>query len=235
MRFCAGFLVILITAFAPAHGKSPLPSLRWAEGEPGCSFRRGNDGKYYYGMSSENLDVLMTVDSQELEMVRRRLDRLFAVQLRVRYRGPKTLGVEPDKIRLKFLTHFGVVHPSLDPDEIMQDLQSQADAFTDYVQHEISKHPDKKTEKEALLQNYRTDVFQLMDFVCTRSLRPAKLDLQNPEIEGWVFFSTTGKWVGKWKTPEHFLLRVSVGKQIFEFPFTLPASEGDLILRRRSP
>src|SRR5581483_10967117 len=168
MAFCAVFLVISITAFAPAHGNTTLPSLRWAEGQPGCSFRRGDDGKYYYSVSSENVDVVMAVDSQELEMVRQRLDRLFAVQLRVRYRGSATLDVEPAKIRLKFLTHFGVVHPSLDPDEIMQDLQNEADAFNDNVQHEIKRHPEKKIKKEALLQNYRDDVFQMMDFVCTR-------------------------------------------------------------------
>jgi len=48
-----------------------------------------------------------------------------------------------------------------------------------------------------------------------------------------VLFGTKNKWLGDWKKPEGFLLRFPIAEKIVEFPFELPARQGDLILRRR--
>jgi hypothetical protein len=48
-----------------------------------------------------------------------------------------------------------------------------------------------------------------------------------------VLFSVESKWIGELQKQEEFLLRVPIGDRVVEFPFSLPPSEGDLILRRR--
>ena len=70
-------------------------------------------------------------------------------------------------------------------------------------------------------------------FLSTHSLREATLNPGDPEVGGWIFFETKSKWIGDWKKQETFLLRFRFKNRVFEFPFTLPPSEGDLILRRR--
>ena len=73
----------------------------------------------------------------------------------------------------------------------------------------------------------------MLEFLSTRTLRAAKLDAGHPEISGWVLFSTKSKWIGELQKQEEFVLRVPLGGRVVEFPFSLPPSEGDLILRRR--
>ena len=46
-------------------------------------------------------------------------------------------------------------------------------------------------------------------------------------------FGTRNRWIGGWKKPEEFVLRVPVAGKIFEFPFTLPPKPGEVILRKR--
>jgi hypothetical protein len=112
-------------------------------------------------------------------------------------------------------------------------LQNGAEALSDEMEHEIRKHPEKKEAQEALLQSHEKDVTELQEFLSAHSLRPAKLDPGNPEVGGWVFFSTRSKWIGDWKKREDFVLRIPFEDRVFEFPFSLPPSQGDLILRRR--
>ena len=59
------------------------------------------------------------------------------------------------------------------------------------------------------------------------------LDRANPQVSGWVFFSTDSKWLGKWKAQEEFVLRLPLDGKVFEFPFKLPPEEGELLLRKR--
>jgi hypothetical protein len=78
------------------------------------------------------------------------------------------------------------------------------------------------------------ELTQLSEFVNSHSLRPVMLTPAEPESSGWIFFDTTNKWIGSWKKQEQFLLRVPFKDRIFAFPFKLPPSEGDQILRRRA-
>jgi hypothetical protein len=73
----------------------------------------------------------------------------------------------------------------------------------------------------------------MIEFLKTRSLRAMKLDSAHPEASGWVLFSTKSKWIDGMHKQEEFVLRVPLRDQVVEFPFSLPPSEGDLILRSR--
>src|ERR1700751_5586122 len=53
-------------AVASHKDKNKIPALRWVEGNPGCTFSRDDDGKYRYGLWSDEAGVVMAVDSQEL-------------------------------------------------------------------------------------------------------------------------------------------------------------------------
>ncbi len=213
--------------------KAAVPTVRWAEGKPGCTFTRGDDGKYRYGLWTDDLGITLAVDSQELQKVRRRPEPMFGVSLILRYRGTSALEVRNDNLTLEFVTHYHVVHSSLDPDNLSTRLQNGAAALSDEMEREIRKHPENKEEQEALLQSHEKDVAELQEFLSTHSLRPVKLDPGNPEVSGWVFFGTRSKWIGDWKKREDFLLRIPFENRVLEFPFSLPPSEGDLILRKR--
>src|SRR5579863_6852967 len=90
------------------------PTLRWAEGEPGCTFSRDDDGKYRYGLWTAGFGIVLAVDSQELEKVRRRAEPMFAVLLSVHYRGQDSLEIMPGKVTLEFVKHYHDVHAALD-------------------------------------------------------------------------------------------------------------------------
>jgi hypothetical protein len=59
------------------------------------------------------------------------------------------------------------------------------------------------------------------------------LDTGHPEASGRGLFCTKSKWIDGLQKQEEFVLGVPFGNRIVEFPFSLPPSEGDLILRRR--
>ena len=232
---------VVISALAsPAWPASPkdkaaaTPAIRWKEGNAGCTFTRGDDGKYRYGLWTDDLGITLIVDAQELQRTRHRLDPFVGMVLSFRYRGTKALDVPGNNITLEFVTHSHVVHGTLDPNEFSTEYQRNVDAFAEDNEHEIKKHPEKKDEKEALVRAYEKELVEVQEFLTTRSLHPAKLDSGSPETTGWIFFSAKDRWIGGWKKKEEFILRVPVEKRVFEFPFTLPPGGDDMILRRRA-
>src|SRR4029077_18519269 len=97
---CALLPILVAAAWAGAVPKKQpkdFSTVRWTEGQPGCTFVRGNDGKYRWGLWTDYLGITLTVDSQELQRTRRRLEPLFGVTLTLRYRGAGTLDLQPDK------------------------------------------------------------------------------------------------------------------------------------------
>jgi hypothetical protein len=123
---------LVLLAFLPAstfaHKKdSGSQVLRWSESQPGCTFSRDNDGKYRYALWSENFGVILAVDSQELQLTRKRGERFFSVHLTLRNRGSNPLVVDPGKATLEFMKHSKVVQPALDPEEFAQKAQSDVD------------------------------------------------------------------------------------------------------------
>jgi len=238
-KITSGSLWVLVLgsaawAISPASDKTPVAStLRWEEGRPGCTFSRDDDGKYRYGFWTDDFGMILAVDSQELEKVRRRAQPILALQLTLRYRGKDSIEVAPSKITLEFVKHYHDAHSALDPDTLAGKEREEADALAEETNRAISKHPEKKTEKEATLAARQKDAADMIEFLKTRTLRAGTLDTNHPEATGWVLFSVTSKWIPELQKQEEFLLRVLIGDRIVEFPFSLPPSEGDLILRRR--
>ncbi len=207
--------------------------VRWAAGTRGSTFSRTADGKYVYTLKDDVFEVAIGIDSQELEKVRHRPLPVFTIHLDARYTGEKSLEFTPSLITLEFVNHFQVVNKALDPDELTARIQNDIDSLGDETAHEVRKHPEKSQGKNSLLQPHLKDMTDLVGFISLYSLRPTTLNSGNTTTDGWIFFSTKSKWIGKWKPQEGFILRVPLKDKILEFPFTLPPSKGDLVLRRR--
>ena len=223
----------LLSVSASRKDKNRTPAVRWVEGDPGCTFSRGDDGKYRYGLWSDDVGIVMAVDSQELEKVHRRHQLFFALLLTVRYRGPASLAVATDSISLEFIKHFQVIETALDPDDFADKVESDADALNHETAREVEKHPERKEQKEALMRAFLKDSTELEEFVGKNSLRPTRLSPGKNETSGWVLFSTDSQWIGRWKKQEEFVLRLPMAGKVFEFPFRLPPRPGETILRKR--
>ena len=230
----AAFLLLPDSGQAASRKEKPkVPAVRWDEERPGCTFSRGDDGRYHYGLWNGDLGINVAVDSQELEKVHRRPEPFFAVLLNVRYKGQGSLDLGPQQISLEFVKHFHAVQTALDPDGFSQKVQNDADELNYQTAPEVKKHPEKKETKEAYVRAFLKDSAELQEFVGKNSLRPTELSPGNPETTGWVLFSTSSKWISGWKKPEELILRVPLDGKIFEFPFKLPPKTGEVILRRR--
>jgi hypothetical protein len=232
------FLLLFLSANAGiwAADQSSPATLRWAEGAPNCTIQAADDGHTNYGLSSSDFEITLSVDRQELEKSPHRVIPMLGVLLTFRYKGTAQFEVQQNRFTLEFLKHFQVVQSSLDPDDILHRLQQNVDDLTDEVtRHQIRKHPDQKQQKEAELQTRLKDYTEMMDFISTRALRPTVLDPSNPSLSGWVFFSTRNKWIGGWRRPEQFVLRLPIQNLTVEFPFELPPKQRNIQLRRREP
>jgi len=229
----ACFIALAPARCAPANDKPQAPTVRWNEELPGCTFSISDDGKYRYGLWSGDVGITLAVDAREVQIIRHRIEPIFAVLLTVRYRGTAAMDLAPDGITLQFLKHFKVVQTSLDPDAYAEKVQGDADTLDHETAREIAKHPQEKEAREARLRDYQKSVSELIEFLSKNSLRTAHLDQGNPEVSGWVFFNTKNKWLGGWKRQEDFILRVPLAGKVFEFPFKLPPKQGELLLRKR--
>ena len=207
--------------------------VRWDESQPGCTFTRSDDGKYRYGLWSGDLGIVLAVDAREVQIIRHRIEPIFGVLMTIRYRGTGGVDVDPGGMTLQFMKHFKVVQPALDPDDYAQKIQSDADALDDEARRALAKHPEEKEVREARLQDYQKSVSELIEFLTKNNMRLAHLDPGNPEQSGWVFFNTNNKWIGGWKAQEEFVLRLPLDGKIFELPFRLPPSKGEVLLRKR--
>jgi hypothetical protein len=227
------FLLAACLSAQASTKESKLPTVRWAEGGKGCTFEPGEDGKYRYGLWTDDLGFTLAVDSQELQKTRRRLEPVVGLLLTFHYRGNANLYLKTNTITLEFVDHEHVVHGALDPETLSARLQAGADDLEDQAQKESRKHPDKFQEKEKLLQAYQKQVAEMLEFLSTRSLRPLTFDSETRDTNGWLFFSSKGKWIGNWKKQESFVLRIPMENYVLEIPFSLPPQEGELLLRKR--
>src|SRR2546423_11118517 len=62
-------LIALAARDAGATQKQTIPAIRWAENATNCTFRDGDDGRTYYGLSSGDFEITLAVDRQELEKI----------------------------------------------------------------------------------------------------------------------------------------------------------------------
>jgi hypothetical protein len=226
--------VLALLSAGLAKDKAPVPTLRWRAGTENCTFREGDDGRTYYGVASGDFEVTLAVDRQELEKIPHRAHPMLGVFLTFQYKGQRQFEVQQSRYTLEFTKHFQVVQSSLDPDDLLKGLQDNVDDLTDEVErHQVKKHPEQKEKLEADLQARLKDYTEMMDFISTRGLRPMTLDGVNSAASGWVFFSIKNKFIGPWRRPEQFVLRLPVEDVIVEFPFSLPPEPGKVILRKR--
>jgi hypothetical protein len=203
--------------------KAPFPLVRWSTADANCSFRSGKDGRSYYAISLNDLQVVMAVDSKELEKIPHRATAMLSVLLSFDYRGGSQLPIEQSKFALEFVKHSHVTKTAFDPDDILRRLQENADDLTDQVERRaLRKHPEQKAEREDELQQRLKDYTEMMDFISTNALRSTVLTRESSSAQGWVFFPIKDRWIGPWREPEQFVLRIPVKNSIVEFPFTLP-------------
>jgi hypothetical protein len=226
-------LLVVCPYLTPAKDKVSLPTTVWAADKPGCRFTRGDDGKYRYDLKAGDLEIIIAVDSREVQEIRRRPVPVLGVFATINYSGKQSVDVNPQKLTLEFLLHSKIVQNALDTGGLTARLQRDIDELTDQTEHEVRKHPEKKDELEAALRIHLQELTQMSEFLNAHSLRSDMLTPAEPESSGWVFFDTTNKWIGSWKKQEQFLLRIPFKDRIFAFPFKLPPTDGDLILRRR--
>jgi hypothetical protein len=224
--------VLAMPAYAGKE-KKQTPTIRWSETLCGCTFSRGDDGKYRYGLWSGNLGIVLAVDARELQLIRHRIEPILAINLTIHYRGQGTLETSFEGITMQFMKHFKIVQPALDTDDYIDKIQADADAADDETRRWVNRHPEKKEKTEAREQDYQKSVSELIDFIGRSALKPAHLNSGTPEVSGWVFFNTKNKWLGGWKSQEDFVLRVPLAGTIFEFPFKLPPEPGELLLPKR--
>lgn len=228
-------IAIILSSTAYSADRASVPVLRFAEGSPSCTVRVADDGHVYYGISSGDYEITLGVDRQELEKVNHRgVMPMLGVFLSFKYNGAKKFEVQQNRFTLEFVKHYQVVQSSLDPDLMLQSLQQHIDDYTDEVErHRVKHHPDEKEKAEAELQAHLKDYTEMMDFVSTHTLRPGTLDSANSSAQGWVFFSTKNRWIGGWRRPEQFILRLPVEDMIVEFPFQLPPQQAKVELHNR--
>jgi hypothetical protein len=233
---CALAIALVLSSGLLAEDQPTIPVARWDANAPNCSVSQGDDGRTYYRLSSPTFAITLTVDPKELEKIPHRATPMLTVFLTFSYKGKGQFEIHQRRFSLEFSKHRQVVKTALEPNDIIQRLQEDVDGLTDQVErHEVRKHPEQKAQKEAELQAQLKDYTEMMDFVSTQSLRHTVLNPAKPEISGWVFFSVKDRWIGPWRKPEQFILRLPVGNLVAEFPFSLPPQGGGVELRRRSP
>ena len=235
--FWATFALTVGAILAPTPGhaekKKQLPTMRWTAGAPGCTFERRDDGRYLWTMIGPDLTVTLLVDSQELAKSRQRFYQLLGLYVSVTYTGRDKFEF-PANLRIDFVRHHDVLEGYDDPSELSNKLQNDIDTKVFETERQIKRNPKITEEKTALLREYQKVAAEFIEFLSTQSLDPTGVTLTpgNPEVHGWVFFATNNKWIGPWKAREEFILSVGMNDKVWQFPFSLPPTEGDLILRK---
>jgi hypothetical protein len=137
-------------------------------------------------------------------------------------------------VRIDFVRHHDFLEAFEDPGQLSRRLQNDVDTKIFQTERQIKKDPKIADEKTALLREYQKEAAEFIEFLSTQGLDPETVMLSpgNPEAHGWVFFSTSNKWIGPWKEREDFILSVWMKDKIWQFPFSLPPTPGDLILRK---
>ncbi|MFZ0796978.1 MAG: hypothetical protein WAM98_04255 [Terriglobales bacterium] len=210
-----------------------MPTVRWTPDAPGCTFERRDDGKYGWTMTGSDLTVKLLVDSQELAQSRHRFFRLLGAFVSVTYTGQAKFEFPVD-VRIDFVRHHDVQEAFEDPTELSNKLQNAVDTKIFDTERQIKKNPKIAEEKTERLRVYQKEVAEFIEFLSTQTLDPNTVMLTpgNPEVHGWVLFATSNKWIGPWKQREDFIISVWMKDKIWQFPISLPPTEGDLILRK---
>ncbi len=233
-RLLPGFLLLgglVVGASAEQPPKAPV--LRWQENAPGCTLTLGEDGRYRYGLTAEGMTVTLAADLQELEHVHHRVHHVMGFIMTVELRGEGPLYVTPENMTLEFLNHHNVIEHSLDPDNFAAALQDEAAEMEHQIERQRKKHPEKVEGKQKYFLDYQNLVTEFVEYLGSNALRQTRLQEQNRIATGWVFFSTSHKWISAINKKENLIARFPIGAVIAEFPITLPPKQGEVILHHR--
>ncbi len=222
-----------LVASAGAEQPSKMPVLRWQENAPGCTLILEQDGRYHYGLTAEGMTVTLAADLQELQHVRQRLHHVIGFNMIVELRREGSLDVTPKNMTLEFLNHHNVIEHSLDPDNFAAALQDEAAEMEHQTERQRKKHPEKVEAKQKYFLDYQNLVTEFVEYLGSNALRPTRLQEKNRTATGWVFFSTTHRWISAINKKEDLIVRFPIGTVIAEFPITLPPKKGEVILRQR--
>ena len=223
--------IVLLSEHSHAKKKPQLATVRWSAGAPGCTFARGDDGRYRWTMSDKDMEITLLVDSQELTKSRRRFYQVFGLYTTVLYKGQVNFDYPAD-LRLTFLRHHEITEGYLDPTELQTRLQNDLDTLVFETERQIKKNPKIKEEKTAYLQQYEKEGAEFIEFLTSQYVAETTLNPGNPETHGWAFFPTKNKWIGPWKEHEDFILEVLMKDRIWQFPFSLPPAGEEPVLRK---
>ena len=169
-RFCAPTL-------GHAEKKKQLPAVRWTAGAPGCTFERGEDGRYRWTMTGNDLAITLLVDSQELTKSRRRFYHLLGAYVSVTYTGQDKFEFPAD-VRIDFVRHHDVLEGFMDPTELSTKLQNDMDTLVFETERQIKKNPKITEEKTARLREYQKEAAEFIEFLSTQSLEPNAVDAE---------------------------------------------------------
>lgn len=235
MRFANRLTITLFSVFALSAGAlaAQPTTLRWAEGNPGCNFIAGDDGKYRYGLWTADFGVVLAVDAQELEKSRRRPEHFLSFFLTVRNRSNADLSIATSKATIAFISHYKEIQVATSPDDLSAALLKDADSAAQQSAKEIQKHPSNEAALRSSLALRQQDIDEMRQFLKTHSLEDTTLAGMQPEISGWIYFTPHSKWIGDWKSQEELVLHIPVGGTIVEFPLVLPPSRDNVHLRTR--
>ncbi len=223
IQFVIAFVLLLTGAAFSKHKKDLVPTLQWQEGAPGCSLGEDEpDHLDRYVIANKDVRITLAVDPRELTMSQRRAGHVVGVLLKVRNLGAAPLLVKQNDASLEFVKHSQWKFSSWDPDNLSSHIQNQTDDLMHQTDKDLEKRPEKVEKNEDRLREHQKLVSEMQNFLSTQGLKDTTLDAGTPEVSGWVFFPSRGKWVGDWKKREEFVLRIPVGGWLVEFPFQLP-------------
>lgn len=225
LRHCAAaallWLLLSSATFLAAKDKKSDRVIRWNEANPDCTLSAG-DGMHRYTIGYETLKVTLAVNDNELKRTDRTAEHLFSVLVTVNNRGTQAVKIVPPDMKLELVRHHRTTLHALYPGAISQKLQDDTDELVYQSEKNLKKHPEEKENVEYRLKAHEELVARWQTFISTQALRETDLNSGRPEVSGWVFFKTNNKWLGDWKDEEDFVLRIPIGKRVFEFPFKLP-------------
>jgi hypothetical protein len=230
---CAVVVLLLTSASLAGPKKNTVPTLRWREGAPGCSLAQAaSENLNRYLIANDTLRISLAVDPRELTQSQRRAGHVVSVLLTVRNLGSEPLVVKQSAASLEFVKHSQWRFSSWDPDNLANHIQNQTDDLMHQTDKDLRNHPEKVEKNEDRLREHQKLVSEMQDFLSTRALQDTVLDAATPEVSGWVFFPSRGKWVGDWRPQEEFVFRIPVGGWMVEFPFLLPPATRPLLKER---
>lgn len=218
----------LLPAVALAKKKvEVVPTLRWAQGAAGCSVEKAAKDRFYrYTIVSDAMQISLAIDPQELTQSQKRAGRVVGVLVTVHNNNPAApLIVKPSDATLEFVQHFHWLFPAWEPGELSYQIQNKTDDLMHQTDKDMEKRPEKVEDNEGRLREHQRLVSEMVEFISTQSLRESALDATTPEVSGWIFFPSRGKWVGGWKKREEFVFRIPIGSWVVEFPFLLPPND----------